>query len=329
MLISPRSAASSQAAQSSQNPASSAAQSATSISASESTAQSAISITTTDASGHTVTTAPALLTTAVVTTNSNGQVLTVTQIVHNPSAGADTSTGGTGSSTFFQNTGAVAGTFVAVGLVCTAGIMAFVIFMLKRRRRQRLDRDVAAAAAAAAAAATSRSAFDDEDDQPQMAQYGGYYPAITPGIDIHGQPQPSMGGYDYEDPAGGFDPYAANLAAGDRMSTATAPGVAGFGATSAQNTYTGQNPSGYAYDNDPYAAAAPVAEHLADQSQPADGNQYYFDPKQAYDYAAEEDPYGGYDEEEQHPAMGHHRSGSEGSVAREMESRPGLKVTNV
>jgi hypothetical protein len=214
--------------------------------------------------------------------------------------------------------------------VCTVGVIAFVIFMLKRRRRQRLDRDVAAAAAAAAAAASSRSVFDDDDDHPQMTQYGGYHPATTPGIDIHGQPQPAAGAYDYEDPAGGYDAYAANLNAGDRSSIATAPGLAGFGATSAQNNFTAQTNADYSYNHNAYAPA-PASEHLADVNGHQEGNQYYFDPKQALDYGAgaEHDVYGGYAAGEAQPVVGHQRSGSEGSIARDGDPRHGLKVTNV
>ena len=154
-----------------------------------------------------------------------------------------------------------------------------------------------------------------------MAQYGGYYPATIPGVDIHGQPQETIGGYhDYEDPAGGYDAYAADLVAGDRASTATAPGLAGFGAQSAQNTYGGE--PGYEH-HDQYNTVPDQTGH--EQHEQPQG-QYYFDPKQAFDYA-QEDAYGGYGEKEQ--PNRHTRSGSEGSVAPNDSDRTGLKVTNV
>lgn len=287
------------------------------------TATTALSVTTTDASGHTVTTAPSLITQAVTSTNAQGQVYTVTQIVHNPTGSLSSSSSAASSGSFFNNTGAVAGIFVVVGLAITAGVIAFVFFMLRRRRRQRLDRDVAAAAAAAAAAAHhSRSAFDDDEEQPTMTQYGGYYAATTPGIAVHNQPQPLAGGYDYEDPAGGYDPYAANLAAGNRTSTATAPGLAGFGAQSAQANYARPTAG---YDSHGYET---LAQTNAAPGYPEANAQpgYYFDPKQAYDYS-EEDVYGGYDEEHQPPR--HRRSGSEGSVAARGGEDRSLKVTNV
>jgi len=276
----------------------------------QSTAPSTLSVTTTDSLGNVVTTAPPVVTNTLTSTGANGTVYTVTQIVHNPNAGSNS--GQPSSTPFLQNTGAVAGTFVAVGLLVTAGILTFIFFMLKRRRRQRLDRDVAAAAAAAAAAAGSKG-YEDEEDNPAMTQYGGYYAATTPGIEVLDHPQPNMGAYDYEDPAGGYDHYAANLGdlAGDRSSTATAPGLAGFGAQSAQQNY--------AQVHDPYSAVS------TDHSGPATAqqNQYYFDPKQAFDFA-EEDAYGGVE-----GRQGHHRAGSEGSITRGSAEDRSLKVTNV
>lgn len=278
-----------------------------------------------------------MLTQQLTSTDAAGKVYTVTQIVHNPS-GIGSSSAADSDSGFFSNSGAVAGTFVAVGLVATAGIMAFVIFMLRRRRRQRLDRNVSAAAsAAAAAAAHSRSAYDDEDDQPSMAQYGGYYAATTPSnTDIHTQPQPDMGPYhDYEDPAGGYDPYAVNMVnlgpSNERLSTSTEPGMAGFGATSAQVNYAVQDP----YAQDPNGQEYMAEPHQPDFSMPVHEQHegYYFDPSQAYAYA-QEDAYGAFHDNIQdqyipeQPTAGHRRNGSDGSVARSGGER-GLKVTNV
>ena len=196
--------------------------------------------------------------------------------------------------------------------------------MLRHRRRQRLDRDVAAAAAAAAAGAYhSRSAFDDDEEKPALGQYGGYYAATTPGMDVHGQPQPAMGGYDYEDPAGGYDPYVAELTAGDRMSTLTVPGVAGFGAQSAQANYA--EPSS-GYDSHGYETLDQPDVDPTATVQSTSGEQpgYYFDPKQAYNYAEDD----GYDEERQLPYR-HQRSGSESTVTARRGEMGGLKVTNV
>jgi hypothetical protein len=267
--------------------------------ASDTTLSSALTLTTTDAAGSVVTTAPPLVTQTSVSVGANGQVYTVTQIVHNPTGGNDSNSAAAASNDgFFDNTGAVAGTFVVIGLAVTAGILAFVFLMLRRRRRQRLDRDVAAAAAAAAASHHhTRTPFDDDDE---MAQYGGYYAATS-------AEQPP---YAYDDPAGGYDHYAHDLPMVDRSSVATAAGVAGFGA---QPGHLDQN--AYAQNEPAYPDAA--YHHTEKDEQP-----YYYDPNQAYEYV--DDAYGGYD---QAPVV--HTSNVVNNDAAEDVYERGLKVTNV
>ena len=259
----------------------------------------------------------------------------MTQVVHSPTASGDTSGSGSGGSDkFFANTGAVAGTFVVVGLAIMAGLLSCVIFMLKRRRRQRLDRDVAAAAASASPSSHhSRSNFDDDEDEKAQAVSPnfGYYG----GGDLHTQPTQPMHSFDYEDPSGGYDHYASTLpAVGDRSSIATAPGVAGFGAQSAQATYHATHHN-VGYTQDGY-------EDLADANgqQPSHGynavttdatpnnNGYYFDPNQAGAYA-EEDASAGYNDHRA-ASSGHHHSGSDGTLSGGQGGQGGgLKVTNV
>ena len=107
------------------------------------------------------------------------------------------------------------------------------------------------------------------------------------------------------------------------MSTATAPGLAGFGAQSAQDSYaqpsSGYNSQGYENLDQPYNDTAPTAAGAQ--------SGYYFDPKQAYDYA-EDDAYGGYDVGHEPPNR-HERVGSEGSIAARESQDRSLKVTNV
>lgn len=299
-------------------------------------------------------TAPTTLTNTLTSTDANGVLYTITQTIRNGNTGQSSAAAG-GSASFLENTGAVAGTFVAVGLVVTVGVMAFVAFMLKRRRRQRLDRDVAAAAAAAAAASHHKGYDDEDDNGPAMTQYGGYY--SSNGMEVLDHPQPRMD-YDYEDPAGGYDHYAADLTPGDRTSTATAAGMAGFGAHSAQQTYHPDDQQAYATNDqqaypshdeqaypsndqqyyapndgafnavtsdDPNTAAQPSSAKA--QHRPSNG--YYFDPNQAYDFATTtDDAYGG-SEEALPPMPVHHRSGSAGSVSRTGDANDrGLKITN-
>lgn len=67
---------------------------------------------------------------------------------------------------FFQNTGAVAGVFVLVGLAA-ASIILWIFFALRRRRRtQRLEHDTAVSATLAAAGFHRTPLDDDDDDQP-------------------------------------------------------------------------------------------------------------------------------------------------------------------
>ena len=297
---------------------------------------------------------PTTLTNTLTSTDADGVVYTITQTVRNGNVGQ--SSAAAGNTSFLENTGAVAGTFVAVGLVITAGIIAFTFFMLRRRRRQRLDRDVAAAAAAAGAASHHKG-YDDEDDQgPAMTQYGGYYQSQN-GIETLDHPQPRMD-YDYEDPSGGYDHYANGLAPGDRMSTATAAGMAGFGAHSAQQTYTGEE--GYEhqdqlqhqqqygdhqqydasqthydaaqqhhqYADDPYNVMTTDTNLAAPTTRDRQSNGYYFDPNQVNAFAADE-PYAGYeDHAPPMPIPSHQRTGSAGSIARDEDASRGLKITN-
>ncbi|KAF9519662.1 hypothetical protein BS47DRAFT_1077305 [Hydnum rufescens UP504] len=48
-----------------------------------------------------------------------------------------------GSSGFFSNTGAVAGTFTVVGLVGAGLFVAFVVLIVKRRRAKKFDQEIA------------------------------------------------------------------------------------------------------------------------------------------------------------------------------------------
>lgn len=230
--------------------------------------------------------APSEITSTIIGTDTNGRVWTVTQIIKNTGVADESSAhGGSG---FFDNAGAVAGTFVVVGLAVAAGILVFSWLALRRRRRQRLDRDVSAAAAAAAAANQPR--FED-DDEPSMTQYGSYYTTTHGSADGIEQPNAMR---DYMDPSGGYDPYANHLAQpmipGDRpCSTATAPGVAGIGATPERVADGGYaNNGGYdpnhfaanAYDQNAFAADGPDFSNNGDP-------QYDV----AHQYAAHESTY--------------------------------------
>lgn len=91
----------------------------------------------TDSAGRTITSAPASFTSVMTKTNADGSVQTVTQVVRNSGSGLQNASGGSGSA-FFNNTGAVVGVFVVVGIAGAAMILAAGFFFLRRRRAARL-----------------------------------------------------------------------------------------------------------------------------------------------------------------------------------------------
>lgn len=236
--------------------------------ATDTTLTSATFVTTTDAAGKTVTTAPAVLTSQIVTT-SNGQVITITQIVHNPTGALDSGNSSTGSTNaFFNNKGAVAGVFVVVGLVIFGMLLALGLLCFRRRRRQRLDREVTAAAVAASAN-SGRLALDEGDDVPSTGHNttAESYPS-TPGHNT--MQQYSNYGASYAN-AGGYDPYAQQMAQGG------GPGGMYHG------DYLTAGAAGGAAAGAGAAAAGAAGAGGYDQLQ--QGHQgYYFDPRDAQQY---------------------------------------------
>lgn len=129
-------------------------------------------------------------------TDAQGVIVTVTvtpTISQDSSAGTSTTsrnisaaTGGVGSgrsNSFFNNTGAVAGTFTAVGVVALA-LLALIITIIIRRRRARKWDDEVAAAAAEAANSRLPVFLDDPDDgyggNNNDHEYGGVAPSPYP-----------------------------------------------------------------------------------------------------------------------------------------------------
>ncbi|KAF9787167.1 hypothetical protein BJ322DRAFT_704704 [Thelephora terrestris] len=129
-----------------------------------STYQSTVFVTTTDQHGSTVLSAPSAFTSTLVSTNSMGQPITVTQIINNPTLIPNASHGG--GSAFFQNKGAVTGVFVVVGLTATA-VAFFVIFFFRRRRKnRRRDHDTAVAATLAEHGLGRQALIGPDDHHP-------------------------------------------------------------------------------------------------------------------------------------------------------------------
>lgn len=271
--------------------------SGSSIARTETTATSRQVLTTTNANGAVITETPASYTSELITT-SNGRIVTQTVIVHQPTGALDgSSRGGSGSNAFFSNTGAVAGTFVVVGLVVVGILCALGLLCFRRRRRQRLDREVTAAAVAASTH-HQRSPIDDADD---IHSSSGPTSESYPSTVNQSMAQYNNYGASYGN-AGGYDPYA-------QQPYSDHPGQGPFDTPHGYDHYGAAAAGGAAG-----AAGAGGYEGLQQHS----GQQgYYFDPNDAgqyadanYDQGRYDDPYGGYSG---HQDQGGY-SGNEGSL---------------
>ena len=284
----------------------------------DSTALSGIGITTTDANGNTVVTTPASFTSQYVTL-SDGRPVTETVVIHNPSGALDGGSGNGGSSNaFFNNTGAVAGTFVAVGLVVVGIIVALGFLCFRQRRRQRLDREITAAAVAASAAA-SRSPLDEGDDihsasGPTSESYTSTVNQPMQQYNRYGQSYAATGGYDsYTAP----DPYGSHQDAYESHQGAYSdhPTQGPFDTPHGYDAYTA---TGAGAGADAGGATAAGYDGLPHEQQ-----GYYFDPRDADRYEdeppqthyANDDAYGAY-------------SGGEGSLDSPLERENPLHVSN-
>ncbi|TFK57110.1 hypothetical protein OE88DRAFT_1722117 [Heliocybe sulcata] len=190
------------------------------------TLQSTVVFTTTDSQGHTTTTVPPTFTETIVSTNSQGVPMTVTEVVANPTLSSEDDT--VHSSSFFREKGAVAGVFLIVGLAATS-ICLFIFFLVRRRRRTRkLDHD----AAVMAATGFHRSPIDDGDyddeksprrrtfgSDMELSRYSGGHgtasslPSATRPPSAY-MDEPSSGPSEHDGGMAGFDPYAAYVAEG-------------------------------------------------------------------------------------------------------------------
>lgn len=204
------------------------------------------------------------------TTQTDGRSTTVVVVPASSTTGgqlngADNSSDGG----FFDNSGAVGGTFAAVGIVA-ALLLGFIGWLLyKRRRAQRMDADVAMAASAAAA--TTRTPFDDDD--PEMIETPGMYAAAGSGSASNFY-HPSQGEYEGSHFSGG------NNGQYNSMNTFATP-------TGYQDYYNGANSQGHYYDN-------PHGEYLSGHSHDPNFSQghYYDEAAAAAGYAYPQDGWG-------------------------------------
>lgn len=81
------------------------------------------------------------------------------------STGARTLNGANGgSSSFFNNTGAVAGVFVVVGLLAAGIVIGLGFFFVRRTKRRQLDEDIRVAAGGAGDGGAGINRFDDDEE---------------------------------------------------------------------------------------------------------------------------------------------------------------------
>jgi hypothetical protein len=165
---------------------------------------------------------------------------------------------------FFQNTGAVAGTFTVVGLVGLAILIFIVTAVIRRRRADKFDKDAALAAAEAAATAHNPNFDDDYGYGSARHGVGGYGytdtyqpPAFPPMRETYGMS--NIGANAYPDP----DNYSVGTGGG--------PGAAGIGAGTLYRSKSGKD------QLDPYNAYAAHQDPIVPQQQ---ANLRYRNPGQ-------------------------------------------------
>lgn len=166
---------------------------------------------------------------------------------------------------FFQNTGAVAGTFTVVGLVGLAILIFIITAVIRRRRADRFDKDAALAAAEAAATAHSPNFDDDYGLGSNHHAVGGYGYADTYQTPVQFPPTreayglSNIGANAYVEP----DNYS--------IGTGGGPGAAGIGAGALYRSKSGRD------QLDPYNAYAVHQDPTAQQQQ---ANLRYRNPGQ-------------------------------------------------
>lgn len=236
--------------------------------------------------------------TSVITVTGQTTVITAIATV-DPSGGNNLNNAADSNSNsgFFGNTGAVAGTFVAVGFAALAMILGGLWFMRRRRRQRALDEDLRVAAGGAGDGGAGTSRFhDDEDDEE--------FDAST---NAHGYPSPPMTQY---------SPFG--LPAGAATQSGSAGGSQSYYGSGPPTTESGRSGYGAIAGGAAAGAGLGAAAGYASRSHGDNGYQQYAQgSNQAYNdqYAMaqyyHENPYGDWNEVN-HPVMAPDGSG-EGS----------------
>lgn len=231
--------------------------------------------------------------TSVITVTGQTTVITAIATV-DPSGGNSLNNAASqdGDGSFFNNTGAVAGTFIAVGLAAVAMILGGLWFIRRRRRQRALDEDLRVAAGGAGDGGAGTSRFHDDDDEDD-------FEAST---NAHGSYSPRMTQYSpFSLPAGAAAPSATQQSYYGTQPTSTESGPSSYLPAMAGGAAVGGAAAAYASQGNGAGAYQPYA-HGPNQ---AYNDQYAM----AQHYA--ENPYGDWNEVSQ-PMMAQDGSG-EGS----------------
>lgn len=98
-------------------------------------------------------------------------------------------------SSFFSNTGAVAGTFVVVGLVAAGIVLGIAYFFFRRKRARRLDHDIRIAAGGAGDGGAGVDRFGEDDDPFNPAAHSDHgHNYANNGMSSFGSAMPVMAG---------------------------------------------------------------------------------------------------------------------------------------
>ncbi|CAL1695712.1 unnamed protein product [Somion occarium] len=108
----------------------------------ETTLTSPVFVTTTDSNGHISLSEPPVFASIAVSTLPDGQLVSVTHVIANPTGVWGINDNSAVSHGFFANTGAVAGVFLVVGIVVALLIALGCYVVRKKRRRQRIRHSI-------------------------------------------------------------------------------------------------------------------------------------------------------------------------------------------
>lgn len=245
---------------------------------------------------------------------SGGQVWTVTNVVSGSSPTGGVHGSDTASSGFFANKGAVAATFIIVGLAGTALVLVTIMQIMKRKRRRQFEREVAMAARN-----TRKPPSFDEDDgaYPQMSQA-----ATTPFASSSGKGRGNV------DPGAGYGATAPP----PPQHIDDAPASSDYYNATPYNASGGYPPQPvpvYSSSSHGHDQAGPDYSKAYYDNGPVAYGQAYGHPNDGYNggYAQQGYAQGGYDAYGQHPQQQYHAYSDAPPAASAAQAAPAAGAT--